>query len=296
MSVACRWLEGGDHYERVVTGWVDAKSDGPLRFTARLTDAEADVEVALTAHPSPTFEILEAEARARSAETRQRCGELLDRFSGVIGRRMVSGFRREVAALLGPGPGAGQILDVAIEAARLSRQVTRVVGGVPPRPTPREFHRLDLAAWPELADTCFTYRSESDALFDARVVATPAVVDMYAPPLGARLVFHRYKRTEIRAAPSQLRLYQSMFDQVHGFEVWYDVDIRSHEIVDARALTPRLPYFGLCEQPQTRIAGLVGRRLDGDWTRRVRDAIGGREGCVQLTDLTTDVFRLLTFE
>jgi hypothetical protein len=143
---------------------------------------------------------------------------------------------------------------------------------------------------------CFTYRSESEALFDARVVASPAVVDMYAPPLGGRLVFHRYKRTEIRAAPSQLRLYQSMFDQVHGFEVWYDVDIRSHEIVNARVLTPRVPYFGLCEQPQTRIAGLIGRRLDGDWTRSVRDAVGGREGCGQLTDLTTDVFRLLTFE
>ncbi len=296
MSVGCPLLNADGFYERVVTGWVDARTDAALRFTARLTDALADLEVLLTAYPSPSFEVLEAEARARSEETRQRCGRLLERFSGVVGRRMISGFRREVADVLGPDPWTSRIVDVAIEAARLSRQVTRVEGGVPSQPTPRDFHRLDLTAWPEFSEMCFTYRRESEALFDARVVATPAVVDMYAPRAGARLVFHRYKRTEVRSAPSRLLLYQSMFDQVHGFEIWYEVDVRSHEVVTARALTPRLPYFGLCEQPQTRIVGLVGRRLDTGWTKTVREAIGGREGCWQLTDLTTDVLRLLTLD
>jgi hypothetical protein len=207
---------------------------------------------------------------------------------------MVSGFRREVAARVGAGPWAGRIVDAAIEAARLSRQVTRAPGPVPPRPAPRDFHRLDLAAWPEFVDMCFTYRAESEALFDRVPVVTPAVADMYAPPPGARMVFHRYKRTEIRVTPAQALLYQSMFDQVHGFEIWYDVARDSHEVVRARALTPRLPYVGLCEQPQARIAGLVGRRLDAGWSKAVREAVGGREGCWQLTDLTTDLFRLLT--
>jgi hypothetical protein len=294
MSLSCRLLGDEGVYERLVTGWVDAMPDGALRFTARLTDAAADLEVALTARSSPSFEILEASARARSEQTRQRCGEVLERLAGIAGRRMVSGFRREVAGLLGPGPGADRILDAAIEAARLSRQVARVAG-VPAEPTAREFHQLDLAAWPELVDTCFTYRRESEPLLD-QVIATPAVIDMYDPRPGARFVFHRYKRTEVRGAPSHLSMYQSMFDQVHGFEVWYEVDVRSHEVVRARALTPRLPYLGLCEQPQARIGDLVGRRLDGDWTGIVRSAVGGREGCWQLTDLTSDLFRLLSFE
>jgi hypothetical protein len=295
MSVSCRLLGDDGRYERLVTGWVDAMPDAALRFTARLTDPAADLEVALTARSSPSFEILEAEGRARSEETRRRCGGLLERLAGIAGRRMVSGFRREVAGLLGPDPGADRILDAAIEAARLSRQVARVEGGVPAAPTPADFHRLDLAAWPELTDTCFTYRAESAPLLD-RVAATPAVAAMYAPRPGARFVFHRYKRTEIRAVPSRLAMYQSMFDQVHGFEVWYEVDVRSHEVVRARALTPRLPYPGLCDQPQARIGGLVGTRLGGDWTVSVRGAVGGREGCWQLTDLTSDLFRLLSFE
>jgi hypothetical protein len=293
MSVSCPRLGDDGVYERLVTGWVDARADGALTFTARLTDLVADLEVAVTARSSPSFEILEAEGRARSADTRRRYGAALDRLPGIAGGRMVSGFRRAVADRVGPDPGAELIVDAAIEAARLSRQVARVEE-IPAAPTPREFHHLDLVAWPELVDTCFTYRRESEPLL-GQVVATPAVVDMYGPRPGARFVFHRYKRTEIRATPDRLALYQSMFDQVHGFEVWYEVDVTSHEVVRARALTPRLPYLGLCDHPQRRIADLVGTRLDADWTARVRGTVGGREGCWQLTDLTSDLFRLLSF-
>lgn len=296
MSVRCRVLDGEDLYERVVTGWVDARTDGALRLTARLSDAAVDLEVVLAARPSPDFAIVEAEGRSRSAGTAERCAGLLACVPALAGQRMVPGFRREVATRLGPGTWSDRVLDGVLEAARLSRQVTRVAGGVPALPTPLDFHRLDLAAFPEFVDLCFTYRPESEALFADRAVATPAIADMYAPRPGARLVFHRYKRTEVRSTAGRLQLYQSMFDQVHGFEIWYDVDTRSHEVTAARALTPRLPYLGLCEEPQTRIAGLVGRRLDARWSGTVREAIGGRQGCWQLTDLTTDLFRLLTFD
>lgn len=87
-----------------------------------------------------------------------------------------------------------------------------------------------------------------------------------------------------------------MFDQVHGFELWYEVDVRSQEIVQARALTPRLPYLGICEEPQARVRDLVGLRLDAQWPTTIRQRIGGRQGCFQLTDLTADVLRLLAFD
>ena len=137
------------------------------------------------------------------------------------------------------------------------------------------FHELDLEAWPELVDLCFTYRNETRALFAERAVRTPATLDMYSPPPGQPLVFHRYKRSHVTRAGSTLALYQSMFDQVHGFELWYDVDTRSHEIVRARVLTPRLPYMGICDEPQQRARDMVGVKLDADWAGTVRPRLAG---------------------
>ena len=86
-----------------------------------------------------------------------------------------------------------------------------------------------------------------------------------------------------------------MFDQVHGFELWHDVvDEPSHEILDARLLTPRLPYMGICEEPQRRVRGMIGVKLGADWAGVVRARLGGQQGCFQLTDLASDLYRLLT--
>lgn len=56
---------------------------------------------------------------------------------------------------------------------------------------------------------------------------------MYASPPGQKLVFHRYKRTHLARVGHTLSLYQSKFDQMHGFELWYDVDERTHEVLNA---------------------------------------------------------------
>jgi len=296
MTIECRFLDLASPYERTVTGWVDALDPPPrLRLSARLSDGLADLEVSLVAEPSPSYQLSEATATARSETTRTACGSILEAFREVGRLRVAAGFRRQVAEILGEHPLAGHLLDAAIEAARLSRQVTRIdVSGVT-RPSPAEFHQLDLEAWPELVDLCFTYRKETRDLFAERAVRTPATVEMYAPPPGRPLVFHRYKRSHVARAGSTLALYQSMFDQVHGFELWYDVDIRSHEIVAARVLTPRLPYMGICDEPQQRARDMVGVKLDADWAGSVRGLLGGRRGCFQLTDLTSDLCRLLTW-
>lgn len=296
MAIICHRVDGEKPYHRIVTGWVDGREDGALRFTARLTDDRVDLDVTLVARPSPDFEILSAQGGVHSVSTRARCSHLLEQLPNLAGARIASGFRRQVAAMLGPDPWAIHVIEAAVEAARLSRQVTRVGPLVPANLSPRDFHRLDLVAWPEFADMCFTYRAESTALFDERSVSTPAVVDMYAPNPGKKMVFHRYKRTEVTPAGQRLRLYQSMFDQVHGFELWYDLDASTHEILSTKLLTPRLPYMGICEQPQDRVRSLVGIRLDDEWARVVREKVGGRQGCFQLTELTGDLFRLLTFE
>jgi Protein of unknown function (DUF2889) len=294
MSIECRFLDRGSPYERTATCWVDTSEGGQLQLNARLSDGLIDLEVSLLAEPAPSYHVARATATARSEPTRAACGPLLDAFDAVGGLRIVGGFRRQVAGLLPEHPFAGHVLDAAIEAARLSRQVTLI--GVPgsDKLGPAEFHRLDLTAWPELLDLCFTYRAESQALFAERAVRTPAVVDMYASPPGRKLVFHRYKRTHLARSGRILSLYQSMFDQVHGFELWYDVDEHSHEVLNARVLTPRLPYMGICEEPQRNVRDMIGAKLGADWAGVVRSRLGGRRGCFQLTDLTSDLFRLLT--
>jgi hypothetical protein len=295
MTIECRFLDRASSYERTVTGWVDTLEGSLLQLNAQLSDGLIDLEVSLVAEPSPSYQLSAATATARSEPTKERCGPLLEAFRGIGSLRIAAGFRRQVAGLLGEHPFASHLLDVAIEAARLSRQVTRVdLPGSPPR-KPAEFHRLDLEAWPELLDLCFTYRAETEALFAERPVRTPAIVDMYAAAPGRKLVFHRYKRSHVARAGGTLSLYQSMFDQVHGFELWYDVDEQSHEVLAARVLTPRLPYMGICEEPQQRIRDMIGVKLGADWAGGVRMRLGGRRGCFQLTDLTSDLLRLLTW-
>jgi hypothetical protein len=295
MTIDCRLLDRAGSYERTVTGWVDVLENSLLQLNARLTDRLIDLEVSLIAEPSPSYQLSGATATARSESTRHDCGPLLEAFPGIGHLRMASGFRRQVGAALGEHPLAGHVLDAAIEAARLSRQVTRIDVPGPGRPGPAEFHQLDLDAWPELLDLCFTYRAETRALFAERSVRAPASIDMYAAPPGRTLVFHRYKRSHVARSGSTLVLYQSMFDNVHGFELWYDVDAESHEILRARVLTPHLPYMGICDEPQQRARDMVGVKLGADWTATVRPRLGGRRGCFQLTDLTSDLCRLLTF-
>jgi hypothetical protein len=294
VTIECRFLGPDGSYERTATGWVDTLEGSLLQLNARLSDGLVDLEVSLVAEPSPSYQLSRATATARSEATQTSCGPLLEAFPGIGRLRIAAGFRRQVAGLLGEHPFASHVLDAAMEAARLSRQVTRIDVPGPGRPGPAEFHRLDLEAWPELLDLCFTYRTETTALFAERSVRTPATVDMYAAPPGRKLVFHRYKRSHVTRAGSTLSLYQSMFDQVHGFELWYDVDARSHEVLRARLLTPRLPYIGICDEPQQRARDMVGVRLESDWAETVRSRLGGRRGCFQLTDLTSDLCRLLT--
>jgi len=298
MSVRCRLLDDTKRYERTVTGWVAVPSDGLLRLSARQSDHRASVDISLEVTPSPAFDVIRAEGAWRSPEPVGGAEGLPERLSRLAGLRIVPGFRRHVAGVLGADdPWAPYVADAAVEAARLSRQVTRLERRhVPANPTPLDFRSLDLIAWPELVDMCFTYSAAASLLLEGPGVRAPATLDMYAPRTGTRLAFHRYKRSEVVLADDVLTLYQSMFDQVHGFELWYDVDVRTHRILRARALTPRLPYMGICDQPQGRHQALVGMTLDERWPAALRQATGGPGGCFQLTDLTGGLFRLLSFE
>ena len=98
---------------------------------------------------------------------------------------------------------------------------------------------------------------------------------------------------ELGQADGRVTLFHSMHDNVHGFEVLYEIDAASGRIVKAEHTTPRLPYMGVCSEPQRRIAALVGETADAGLRKRIGGHLGGPAGCAQLYDLTADLLKLL---
>jgi hypothetical protein len=294
--VTSAYLRETPSYDRVVHGWVDAPDAEVLRLTVRLVDPWVGLEVVADATPSPGYEIRAAGGRVLVGPPDRIDPGLAGALSGLAGLAMTAGYTRRVAALAGARPGAGYLVDAAVEIARLARQVTRLPPDVVARHRAegaRGAWRLDLLGWADLPASCYTYRPEAAALFDERPVTSSVPWTLYAPPAGARGVFTRTKVARLARGPDGLALAHAMFDDVHSFQVWYLVDPARAVVLDAGSATPRLPYPALCSDPQGRVRALVGQRVDAALRRRLGALVGGPAGCAQLYDLTADLLRLL---
>lgn len=289
-----RVLRGRARYERVMEGWVDNTSEDAFTHTVRLTDVDRAIEVAVVALPSPTYEILEGRCRALGGSVAPAAVEGVAKLAGTP---MVGGLTRRVAEVTGGGEGAGLVLDAVIEIARLARQVAklpreraeRAAGG-----DAWECWQLDTTGWIDLPNSCFTYSDAGRALFSTRTIATPMQPDLYSPRPGQRRVFERRKIARLERVDGRLRLFHSMHDNVHGFEITYEIDLASGTIVRAEHVTPRLPYMGICTEPQRKLSAMLGETVDEALRQRVQAHLGGPTGCAQLYDLTTDLLKLLS--
>jgi hypothetical protein len=116
----------------------------------------------------------------------------------------------------------------------------------------------------------------------------------YSPAPGAERVFVRRKLARLVRTGDRLHLFSSMHDDVHGFDVHYEIDLVEDMIVAADSTTSRLPYQGLCDQPQFRVHAMIGQPADALLRKRSQTLLGGELGCAQLYDLTGDVLKLLT--
>ena len=293
-GVGSPYLQGRSRYERAMEGWVDNTHADAFTLTTQLRDDDLGVEVSAVATPSPGYEIREARARILSGPADP---QIVAGFGGLAGARMMVGFTRRLAELTGGRPGSQHFIDAAMEVARLARQVAKL----PPERarTAKEgawgCWQLDTTGWVDLPDSCFTYSEAGKALFGTRPVTTCMVPELYCPSPGAR-VFSRKKVARLERRGRRFSLYHSMFDEAHGFEVRYEIDLEAGVIVSAESETPRLPYMGICNEPQKKIASLVGQPADRQLRKRIHALIGGSAGCAQLYDLTADLLRLLTFD
>jgi hypothetical protein len=289
------FLAGRDRYERVMDGRVDNTHDTAFTHTVRLTDPDRSVEVTAVCTPSPTYEVREASAIALSGVVDP--GITAD-FPRLAGARMVGGFTKRLAEVCGTREGAGLFVDAGIEVARLSRQVTKMPATAVASLEPGDSQAcwaLDMAGWVDLPDSCFTYSPSGRALFGTRPVSSPMVPALYSPSPGARDVFTRRKVARLVLTARRLHLFSSMHDNVHGFDLHYEIDLDEGTIVGVDSITSRLPYAGICTEPQSRIESLRGQPVDGTLRKRIQGELGGIQGCAQLHDLTSDVLKLLSF-
>ena len=285
-------LRDRDRYERVTTGRVDNTHDDAFTHTVRLEDPERALEVAIVATPSPDYAIRAARCRVVRGEVAASVADGVARLAGVA---MVGGLTRRVMEAAGGGAGAALAVDAVVEAARLARQVAkfpreraeRAAGG-----DPWECWQLDTTGWVDLPDSCFTYSDAGRALFGTRTIATPMQPDLYSPRPGQRGVFERRKVARLERRDGRLALFHSMHDNCHGFEITYEIDAAGR-IVKAEHLAPRLPYMGICSEPQRKIGALLGEMVDDGLRRRIQLHLGGPTGCAQLYDLTADLLKLL---
>jgi hypothetical protein len=278
-------------YQRIALGRSDCAMAGDaLVHTVRIADPDLEVEVSAEVLPSPSYAIRSIRARAlRGALDPGAAGGL----TALAGTAMVAGLGRRARDAAGSGPGAGALLDAVIEIARLARQVACL----PPERVeragaagPAGLWALDREGWVDLPDSCFTYSEAGRARLGLPGVAAAATPDLYSPRAGQAGIFERRRVMTLERDGGRLRLAGSMHDNVHGFDVRYEVDLSSGRI--ASAIVSRLPYAGICSEPQHKIKALLGETLDAGLSRRAQSLLGGPAGCAQLFDLTADLLKL----
>jgi len=284
-------LAGRDRYERSMHGRIDSLHADALTHTVRLGDDDRALEAVVVALPPPAYVIREARLTPLGGVA----SSVVAGFATLEGAAMVGGLTRRTAEALGDGEGAALAVDALIEIARLARQATRMPRAEAERAAgdPLAYWHLDMAGWADLPDSCFTYSAAGRTLFDTRTVAAAAVPDLYSPRPGQRAVFERRKVVRLARADGRLALFHSMHDNVHGFELTVEIDLASAKITRAEHVTPRLPYMGVCSEPQRRFAALVGETADAGLRKRIQGTLGGAAGCAQLYDLTSDLVKLL---
>ena len=275
--------------------WVDNTHRDAFTHTVRITDEDAGIEASGVCTPPPSYEVRSARARVLSGPVDT---DLAMAFAGLEGERMVAGFTRRLGDLCGSRRGAALFVDAGIEIARLARQVTRL----PAEATARfvrgdalQCWALDSAAWNDLPGSCFTYSAAGQALLGAPDVFSQADRDLYSPPPGASKIFTRRRSVRLVQTGDRLHLFHSLHDNVHGFDVHCEIDLPSERIAAAESVISRLPYRGICSQPQAKIASLTGLPVDAGLRKRLQALVGGSTGCAQLYDLLADLLKFLSF-
>jgi Protein of unknown function (DUF2889) len=290
-------------YLRTFAAEIDVLADNELLVRGSMRDHRFAFEHVWRLR-TPEYEITEAAARQTEGEFDPR---LCERYAGVKGARVGRGFSKRVLSALGDSPGAQEHLLTAIEMARVGQQVYQYTpefeaqfpssgGGA------TESARITWMkdrAYMGLANTCYTYRDESESLFASREVRCGFGAELTRPKPGDRRVFWRNKRLAIESQASGngetfYACESAMEDSIHDIKIGFDLS-SDGMVSNARSSGARLPYHGICEEPQLRTPALNGLKVTGGFVGQFAEHVGGAQGCAHLFDLSIDVLRLFKF-
>ena len=295
-------------YVRTFEAEIDDYGPPLLRVRGVLSDHRCALEHVWILQ-TPTYEVREASARHLHGEPEVLAPGLIPRYPHIRGVRIGAGFTRTIREVMGDLPGHREHLTLAIEMARVGQQAYQLPQNNHQRFAPLVSHmqpgssRLARMAWeqdrhhmPSLCDSCYVYREATAALFDERDVVC-FDLNLYYPEPGQKRIFWRHKRMHIAplADGAGFHCQNEMEDAVHNIRVAFDMGADGM-VRAAQSEGIRLPYHGICEDPQQRMPGLVGQKLGPDFIRRIADQVGGASGCAHLFDLSVDCLRFFNWQ
>lgn len=156
---------------------------------------------------------------------------------------------------------------------------------------PMIMRTLDLTNWPELEEGCLPYTQGIEHQFKSLGIRSSCRHDIYAPRPEQIYRFHRDKIMECTLSEGGHFLHAHLSDDIHEFEIKINVSPDGQKIEALHSCSIRSPYPGICNLPFPRVSELVGTYINLDFKKKVINAVGGKKGCVHLTDLIIDLIR-----
>lgn len=253
---------------------------------------------------TPAYDIIEVSAQQHAGAAEKFAPELCARYANINGVKVGRGFTMHILQALGDLPGTQEHLWLAIEMARAGQQVYQFPAEfeaqfvAQPKTNAGDAHLAwlkDRAYMSDLKNSCHTYRDESDALFAERPIRCGFDNSFTRPQPGDKRVFWRNKRVMVmKNAEGSFVCESAMQDTIHDILISFTLN-EDGVISNAYSRGLRLPYYGLCEDPQQRTARLNGLRVTASYVKDFAAHVGGASGCTHLFDLAIDCLRLFRF-
>jgi hypothetical protein len=83
----------------------------------------------------------------------------------------------------------------------------------------------------------------------------------------------------------------SILDQVHNIAIELIIDIDSQTILKAEGQMVKVP-FPSCKPGLINLDKIVGMKLDAGISQRISNTVGGKNGCIHLSEVTVETIRL----
>ncbi len=83
----------------------------------------------------------------------------------------------------------------------------------------------------------------------------------------------------------------SILDQVHNIAVELVINIETLEILKVEGRMVKVP-FGTCKPALENLKTIEGQKLNAGISKKIADQIGGKDGCIHLSEVVIETVRL----